>query len=203
MPTPALTHRETALKLARAAGAVRWRDLAEKGVTPATVARLVEEGALARIRRGLYQAVDVDFSENQSLVEAAAATPHGVIALISALRLHGLTTQSPHVVWMMIDNKARAPHAPPVRLRLVRAGGDALTAGVETKRIDGVRVRVTSPAKTVADCFKYRRHVGLDVAMEALRDGLKRRAFTGDQFLAMAKIDRVAVVARPYLEALL
>ncbi len=196
-------HRQTALKLAQRRGTVRWRDFAGKGVPPSTITRLVEEGALTKIGRGMYQAVEFEFSEHQSLLEAFTAVPHGVIALLSALRLHGLTTQSPQAVWMLIEGKARAPHAPPVRIKVVRASGKALTAGVEARAIDGTRLKVTNAAKTVADCFKYRRHVGVDVAIEALRDGLRRKTFTPDAFLAMARIDRVENVVRPYLEALL
>ena len=196
------SHRQTALKLAKRRGTVRWRDFAEKGVTPSTIARLVEEGALAKLGRGLYQAVGVEFSEHQSLLEAAAAAPNGIIALLSALRLHGLTTQNPQAVWMLIDGKARAPLSPPVRIKVLRASGAALTAGVETRKIDGTLLKVTTAPKTVADCFKYRRHIGLDVAIEALRDGLRRRTFTPDAFLAMARVDRMETFARPYLEAL-
>lgn len=198
----AANHRQTALTLAQRRGAVRWRDFANKGVPPSTVARLVTEGALTKIGRGLYQRSDADLSEHQSLVEAATAVPHAVIGLISALRVHNLTTQSPQLVWLLIDVKARAPAAPPVRVKILRASGAALKSGVKTHVIDGVRVKITDAAKTVADCFKYRRHVGIDVAIEALRDGLNRKAFTPDAFLAMARIDRVEKFARPYLEAL-
>jgi predicted transcriptional regulator of viral defense system len=202
-PTMAASaHRLAALRLAKRRGTVRWRDFARLGVPPSTISRLVEEGALAKIGRGVYQTREADFSEHQSLAEAAIRVPHGIIALVSALRLHGLTTQNPQRVWMVIDVKARAPAAAPARLKIIRASGTALKAGVETKTIDGAKVRLTNAAKTVADCFKYRRHVGIDVAIEALRDGLKRNAFTPDQFLAMARIDRVENFARPYLEAL-
>lgn len=196
-------HRQTALKLAKRKGTARWRDFAGEGVPPSTIARLVKDGALTKIGRGLYQAADADFSEHQSLAEAQAAVPHGVIGLLSALRFYGLTTQNPQFVWMLIGVKARVPASPPVRIKFVRASGAALGDGVEECVVDGVKVKVTDAAKTVADCFKYRRHVGLDVAIEALRDGLTRRVFTPDAFLAAARIDRVEAFARPYLEALL
>lgn len=197
------SYRQIALKLAQRRPAVRWRDFAAKDIPPSTIARLVEDGALSKIGRGLYQHPSAEFSAHQSLIEAVTAIPHGVVALLSALRLHGLTTQNPQAVWLMIDGKARAPAAAPVRLKLVRASGKALTTGVATRVEDGVRLRVTNPAKTVADCFKYRRHVGVDVAIEALKDGLARKAFTPDGFLDMARIDRIERFARPYLEALL
>jgi predicted transcriptional regulator of viral defense system len=199
----AATHRQTALKLAQKRGTLRWRDFAGEGVPPSTIARLVEEGVLTKIGRGLYQAADADFSEHQSLAEAQAAAPHGVIGLLSALRVHGLTTQNPQLVWMLIGVKARTPASTPVRIKFIRASGAAFKAGVEERVMDGVKVRLTDAPKTVADCFKYRRHVGLDVAIEALRDGLRRRAFTPDAFLAAARTDRVEAIARPYLEALL
>lgn len=195
--------RHTALGLADRAAVIRWRDFAALGVTPATVARMVEDGELERLGRGLYRRADHEGSEHQSLIEAAKVAPKSVICLLSALQFHGLTTQLPHAVWLLIGGKDRAPKAVTQRLQIVRASGPALTAGVKRMRIDGVAVAITTPAKTVADCFKYRSRVGLDVAIEALREGLKRKAFTGDEFLAMAAVDRVARVARPYLEALL
>lgn len=199
---PVTSHRLAALQIARTQGVARWRDFAAAGIAPSMLGRLVKQGALVRIGRGLYQAADAEPSEHQSLIEAAKAVPHGVIALLSALRLHDLTTQLPQVVWMLIDGKARAPASPPVRIRILRASGPALSAGAQRRTIDGVQLLVTSPAKTVADCFKYRSRVGVDVALEALKDGLARKAFTPSEFLAMAAIDRVARLARPYLEAL-
>jgi predicted transcriptional regulator of viral defense system len=182
--------------------AVRWRDLATHGVTPATISRLVQNGEVQRIGRGLYCLADQESGAHQSLTEIALTSSKGIICLASALDWHGLTTQLPQAVWLMIAHKDRPPANPPARLNVVRASGDALTAGIMTVQIDGVTVRLTNPAKTVADCFKYRSRVGLDVAIEALRDGLTARAFTPDAFMEMAAIDRVARVARPYLEAM-
>jgi predicted transcriptional regulator of viral defense system len=191
-----------ALSLATRKGAIRWRDFAAAGVTPATIARLVDRGELERLGRGLYRRANHERSEHQSLIEAAAAAPNAVVCLLSALRFHGLTTELPHAVWLLIGGRDRAPKAHGRRLRIVRATGPALTKGVKKTTIDGVAVAVTTPAKTVADCFKYRNRVGLDVAIEALREGLKTRAFTADEFLGIAAADRVARVVRPYLEAL-
>lgn len=195
--------RNKALSLADRHAVSRWRDFAAAGVTPSTIARLVEDGELERIGRGLYRRAQQDVSEHQSLIEAAKTAPLGVICLLSALRFHGLTTQLPHAVWLMIDQKARAPKSVSQRLKIIRASGASLTAGVTRRRLEGVTIAITTPAKTVADCFKYRGRTGIDVAIEALRDGLNQRAFTPDEFLKMATINRVARVVRPYLEALL
>lgn len=193
--------RETALTLAQDRGIIRWRDFAAAGVTSATLARMVDDGEIERVGRGLYRLVDFTASENQSLIEAAKAAPRAAVCLLSALRVHDLTTQLPHAVWLMIGRKDRAPTSAS-RLQIVRASGAALTEGIMQVLQDGVEIKLTTPAKTVADCFKYRNRVGLDVAIEALRDGLQRKAFTVDDFMRMAEADRVARIARPYLEAL-
>lgn len=197
------THRDVALGLAEKRPVVRWRDFAAAGVAPASIARLLESGDLERVGRGLYRRPGFDASQHQSLIEASISAPRGVICLASALRFHELTTQLPREVWILIDQKARAPKSASQRLKIIRAGGRALKAGVERHRLDGVSVPITSPAKTVADCFKYRSRIGVDVAIEALREGLKKRVIKPDDFLAMARIDRVDRVARSYLEALI
>ena len=194
--------KDIALEVADAKGIVRWRDFFARGVTPATIARMIQSGDLERVGRGLYRQPTFVASEHQSIVETAKASPLGIICLLSALRYHDLTDQLPHAVWMMIGGKDRSPKAAGVRLKIVRASGPALTEGVVRKQIDGVEVAMTTPAKTVADCFKYRGRVGVDVAIEALRQGLARKAFSTDDFLRMAVIDRAARIARPYLEAM-
>lgn len=196
------TYREKAIALARKTSVARARDFEAIGVPRTTLARLVEEGVLARPSRGFYELADGDISAARSLAEASAATPKGVVALLSALQFHGLTTQLPHEVWMLLPSKAWAPTAPPVRLRILRAGDAALAAGVEHHMIDGVSVPITSPAKTIVDCFKYRSRVGNDVAIEALRDGLGRRKATRSDLQHFAKICRVQNVMRPHLETL-
>jgi predicted transcriptional regulator of viral defense system len=125
-----------------------------------------------------------------------------VICLLSALRFHGLTTQNPFEVWVMIGPKARQPALDHPPLRVIRASGAALATGAEVHELEGVQVRVTTPAKTVADCFKYRRKVGTDVALEALRDCWRQRRATMDEIRRYAEIDRMANVMRPYLESL-
>ena len=198
-----LSHRHKALALARTSGLARARDFEAVGVPRTTLARLVDDGVLIRPTRGFYQLADADISAGHSLAEAALAAPKGIVALLSALKFHGLTTQLPHEVWLLMPSKAWAPTAAPVRLRIVRASEPSLRAGVERHTIDGVAVRITSPAKTIADCFKYRSRVGLDVAIEALRDGLRQRKATRPDLQRYAKICRVANVMRPHLETLL
>ena len=136
------------------------------------------------------------------LAQASVRVPHGVVCLLSALRFHGLTTQNPAEVWMAIDRKARAPVERELPLRVVRFSGAALTAGVEVHRVDRVPVRIYGPAKTVADCFKYRRKIGVDVAIEALRDCLRTRRCTIDDLWRFAAVCRMQNVMHPYLEAL-
>ena len=197
------SHRERALKLVRQRGVARARDFDAAGVPRVYLRRLEEEGALVRIGRGLYQDPKAELSAQHSLAEAAQAAPKGVVALLSALQFHQLTTQTPHEVWMLMPSKAWVPSAPQVKLRILRASSASLHAGIEHHVIDGVAVAITSPAKTVADCFKYRSRVGLDVALEALRDALRRKQAAADDIWRFAKIDRVATVMRPYMEATL
>lgn len=192
---------EEVLKLLKKVGVVRPSDLSEHGVRRGYLYRLHRRGLVERIGRGLYVFPEADVTENRSIVEACKKVPHGVVCLLSALRLHDLTTQNPFEVWMAIDRKARVPEREGVRLRIVRFSGEALTAGVEKRPIEKVPVKVYSVAKTVADCFKYRKKIGLDVALEALREALRKRACTVDDIWKYAKICRVTNVIRPYLEA--
>lgn len=197
------SHRTRAIALARRHGVVRTREFDAIGVPRVYLRRLQDEGVLTQPSRGLYQLADADHSVAHSLAEAAKAAPAGVIALLSALQFHDLTTQTPNAVWMLMPSKAWAPTKPPVRLKIIRASGEALTIGIKHHRIDGVSVPITTPAKTVADCFKHRSKVGLDVALEALRDALRKKSATADDIWRCAVADRVATVMRPYLENVL
>lgn len=165
------------------------------------LAELVADGRVVRVARGRYQAAK-QHAQTDSWVAAQHLYPQGVLCLLSALLLHRLTTQSPREVWLALPKSAwRKPASyPPVRL--VHFSGQALTAGVETKVRPGGSVRVYSVAKTVADCFKFRNQVGLDVALEVLREGWRAKRFTLDELDAMAKVCRVQAVMRPYIEAL-
>jgi len=194
--------KDRVLALAHRRGVLRPRDLEAQGLPRTALHRLVAEGRMDRRGRGLYVASDAVLSESEMLAAASARVPHAVICLLSALRFHGLTTQNPADVWLAIDRKARAPRGSELPLRIVRFSGEARTAGVEEHTIDGVRVRIYSAAKTVADCFKYRGKIGLDVAIEALRDYLHTHRGSIDELWRYAAVCRVTNVMRPYLEAL-
>jgi predicted transcriptional regulator of viral defense system len=189
------------LSLARRSGVIRPGDVRAKGIAPVYLTRLVRSGALVRVGRGLYSLADGAPTAERTVVEAARHVPRGVVCLLSALRLHGLTTQMPPAVWMAIDVKARRPGAAGPPLEIVRMSGPALTQGIEERALEGVKVRLYGPAKTVADCFKFRNKIGLDVAIEALRDYRRRRGSV-DELLRYAEICRVGRVIRPYLEVL-
>lgn len=190
------------LDLVRKRGILRPRDLTRHGLPADYLWRLHRKENLERVGRGMYTLPDSDLTEHHTLAEAAVRVPRGVICLLSALRFHDLTTQSPFEVWVAIDVKARPPKEAIIPLRIVRFSDKALSAGIETHKIEGVDVKVYGPAKTVADCFKYRNKIGLDVAIEALRDYSRRRRFSADELWEYAKVCRVANVIRPYAEAL-
>lgn len=201
---PSSTKIDALLRLARTRP-VRARDLAAAGIPRTYLRRLVDRGVLEQTSRGVYRMAGAELSELHSLAEVAVRAPRGIVCLLSALQVHALTTEAPSAVWLMIDHKARAPSIDTPRIEVVRASGAALTHGVEVHRVEGVDVKVTSAAKTVADCFRYRRHVGLDVALDALRGYLRTRRERGgsvDALFAAARADRVLTVMRPYVEAL-
>jgi len=190
------------VRLIRKLGLARPRDLAERGVTRAQLLRLVERGLVVRQGRGVYAAADHTPTAEHTLARAAKRVPQGVFCLLTALRFHGLTTQSAHEVWIALPEKARRPQLDYPRLRVARFSGAALTEGVETHRVEGVTIRVYSAAKTVADCFKYRNKLGVDIAVEALRDfGRKHRDGAGE-LARFARICRVSRVMQPYLDAI-
>ncbi len=193
---------ERILDLAARQPLIRPRDVEALGIARAYLTRLERRGLLERRARGVYVLAGAPVSEHHGLALAAKQVPRGAVCLLSALRFHGLTTQDPHEVWMAIDFKARKPSVEFPVLRIVRFSGRALSEGIETHVIEAVPVRVYSPAKTVADCFKYRNKIGMDVAIEALRDALRKRKATVDDIHRFAKVCRVANVIRPYLEAI-
>jgi predicted transcriptional regulator of viral defense system len=201
MPTVAPTKKSIVLRLAKR-GPVRARDLAQAGIPRAYLKRMLDEGLIQQVDRGLYRLADSAPTELGSLAEVAKRVPHAIICLLSALQVHGLTSELPHAVWVLIDRHARVPKLAYPKLEIVRASGAARTLGVETRVIEGVKVQITGPAKTVADCFRYRRHVGLDVALAALRDYLQAHRGGRDALLEAARADRVYALMRPYLEAI-
>jgi len=190
------------LNLARTHGLIRPRDLVAQGLPRVALTRLVRQGLLTRVGRGLYAIPDRPVSEHGSLAEIARNHPQAIVCLLSALRVHELTTQSPFEVWLAIPNKARTPKLEYPPLRIVRFSGASLTDGIEEHQVDGVTVRVTNVARTVADCFKFRNKIGLDVAMEALQEAWRAKRVTMDDLWRYASLCRVANVMRPYMESL-
>lgn len=199
---PAKTHEECVLAIAAKKTLVRARDLAEKGVPTIVLSRMVANGSLERVARGVYALPNRSQSAHASLAEVAIRVPRGVICLLSALRVHEIGTQSPFEVWVAIPHRMVPPKLDQPQLRIARMSGRALSEGITRKRIDGVVVPVFNAAKTIADCFKYRNKIGMDVALEALREGWRERKVKMDDLWRYAEIDRVANVMRPYLEAL-
>ncbi len=196
------TKLKATLALVRNQGLLRARDLSAHGIARSALARLQKQGAIEKLGPGLYVQADFEPTENHSLVEVAKRVPHGVICLLSALRFHGLTTQAPFQVWLAIDIHAWRPKHSSPPLRLVHMGQPALRAGVEMHKSEGVELRIFSAAKTVADCFKYRNKIGLDVALEALKEFRASKRWSSDALWRQAQVCRVANVMRPYLELL-
>jgi len=195
-------------------GPLRARDLDNAAIPRAYLRRLSDRGLLEQVDRGLYRLANAPVTELHSIAEVSKRVPRGIVCLLSALQIHGLTTEAPHSVWMMIDAHARMPKVSYPPIEIVRASGAGRNHGVEIQKVEGVDVQVTTPAKTVADCFRFRRYVGLDVALDALREYLQARSaprgsrakrqgtFTVDALMEAARADRITTVIRPYLEAL-
>ena len=195
--------KETILSLARQKGILRARDLAEHHLPRVVLSRLVSEGRLLLLSRGLYSLPDRAVTEETSLAQIAIKYPKSVFCLLTALQIHELTTQSPHQVWLAVDAKARVPQLDYPPLKVVRFSRRALEAGVESVRMDGVvSVLVTGVEKTLVDCFKYRNKIGLDIAIEALQEAWRTKRMSMDKVWEFAKICRVSNVMRPYLESL-
>lgn len=197
-------HGEMILQLARKQGLITDGEVRGMGIHPQTLKRLVESGKLERVARGRYRLPDPDYelTEHHGLVLASAAAPSGVICLLSALQFHVIGTQLPHQVWMALDRGVRRPAIEYPPLRVVRFSGEALAAGVEEHTLEGQTVCVYDVAKTLADCFKYRNKIGLNVALEALNDAWRDRRFQMSELEHYARICRVRNVMRPYLEAI-
>jgi predicted transcriptional regulator of viral defense system len=191
------------LRLARRAKSVTRQDIAAAGIHTQTLSRLVQNGALERVSRGRYRLPDAPVTEHHGLSLVAAAVPKAVVCLISALNFHQIGTQLPgEEVWIALDRRSRRPALRYPPLHVVRFGGPALSRGVETHNIEGATVRVYNVAKTLADVFKYRNKIGLDVALEALREAWRARRFTMDEIYRYARVCRVERVMRPYLATL-
>jgi predicted transcriptional regulator of viral defense system len=196
------TQEQKVLRLVRARKLLRARDVARHGLPTIALTRLVQAGKLERIARGLYGVPDAKTSEHRSLAEVSARVPKGVVCLLSALRVHEIGTQAPFEVWLAIPLHMVTPRLDQPAIRVVRMSDGALADGVERWNIDGVKVPVFSAGRTVVDCFRFRNKIGLDVALEALRDGWLKRKFSMDDLWRHATLGRVANVIRPYIEAI-
>jgi predicted transcriptional regulator of viral defense system len=183
-------------------GMVRPRDIEAIGFPREYLIRLHRQGKLNRSGRGIYTVPEANVTERHSYAEVAKRVPEAVICLLSALAFHEITTQSPASVWIALRKGARKPVLSSPSLRIVRLSGPSLTEGIENHHVEGVPVRVYSPAKTVADCFKFRNKIGLDVAIEALKDCLRQKKTSINEVYRYAKICRVSNIIRPYMEAL-
>lgn len=190
------------LQLAKEKKIIRHSDLIGEKIPTVYLNRQVRDGNLIKLGRGIYALTETEFDENQTLLEVSCLVPKGVFCLLSALRFHELTTQNPFEVWLAVDRNSAVPKISSVQTRIFRMTGSAFSEGIEEYKVEGGTIRVYSPAKTVADCFKYRNKIGLDVAIEALRDSVRNKKATIDEIWHFAKINRVANVILPYLSSL-
>ena len=181
---------------------LRPSDAVALGYSRMYLAQLVKQGLVRKISRGLYATPQRKETEYSSFAEIASKQPKALVCLVSALSFHGLTTQAPHEVWIAIGNKDRIPTMSYPPLRVVRFGGETLTEGVASHMMDGVEVKVTNVAKTIADCFKFRNKIGLDIALEALKEAVQSKRVTMDELWHYSQLCRVHNVMRPYLEGL-
>lgn len=200
---PPSTHEQAVLALAKQRSLLRARDVAGEGIPSMVLSRMVRQQKLERLGHGLYTLPDRDISEHVSLAQVCARVPKAVICLVSALRFHEVGSQQPFEVWIALPSNVPVPRTTVPAVRVTRMSAQALSQGVVEHEIDGVRVPVFTVAKTIADCFKFRSKVGLNVGIEALRDGWQHKAFTADDLWHHAQLDRVANVMRPYLESLI
>ena len=197
------TSSQAILDFLAARSVVRSTDLTALGIARTALQRMEKQGKIVRLGRGLYALATADLGERASLAAVARRVPNGVLCLLSALRFHDMTTENPFEIWLAIDRNARSPVIAGLPLRVVRCNTATLGQGVEEHQVVGVTARVTTPARTVADCFKFRSKVGLDVAIAALRDYRHDRKGSQDELWQAAVVDRVARVMRPYMEAVL
>ncbi len=196
------TQKQQLIKLAREKKILSTQDVLQAGIHHQILRRLCDQGVLEKTGRGLYKLSSAEISVFYNMALVAKKAPRSVICLISALAFHELTTQIPRATWIAIEEKARQPQFASMKLRVVRFSRQAFREGVEEYKIEGVPVKITNPARTVADCFKYRNKIGLDIALEALKEGLRDQRFTRDELWQYAKLDWVTNVIRPYLESM-
>lgn len=196
-----MSRQQQILELTRKKGIIRAEDVEAVGISRNYLYRMHKEGLLEKNAVGLYALPETPVTENSSLAEVAKRLPHAVVCLISALSYHEITTQIPHEIWLTIPRGSWRPDVEYPPLNLTYVSGPAYSFGIQEHVINGVAVKIYSPAKTVADCFKFRNKVGLDVAIEALREAWRSRKVTMDELVEAAGVDRVSKIMRPYLEA--
>lgn len=196
-----VTQRHTANQ-SRLPALFRARDVAESGISLSRLRAMLSRGEVERVTRGLYRRSSAEATELETIALVSKRVPHGIVCLLTALHVHGIGTQVPREVWIAIDRKARKPVIKDLPVRVVRFSGPMLSYSVERREVQGVTVRITSPARTVVDCFRYRKRTGLDVALEALRDALRSKRATVDEILRAAEVCRIRTVIRPYLESM-
>lgn len=189
-------------RFVRRRGLVRPRDVEAEGLPTSVLYRLRDRGEVEQVGPGLFRHTTATVTEKHAFAGATKLVPGGVVCLLSALSFHEIGTQVPHEIWLALRAHSRRPSLSGISLRVVWFSGDAFTEGIETHTVEGVAVKVYSPAKTIADLFKFRNKVGLDVALEALRDAWSRRLVTADELLRFARVCRVEKVMRPYLEVM-
>jgi len=190
--------------LATANEVLTTRQLLDAGISDRSITRLVEEGTLVRVRRGIYEHPESAISEHHDLIQITKSAPRAVVVLISALRFHEIGTQSPHEVWIQLPAQSRVPKIDWPPIRVIRTRVEQLqTTGVKQHHLGGTTVAVTTPARTVADCFKHRNKLGIDVCVEALRETLNERKAMLGEISEMGRILRVGKVMKPYLEAMI
>ncbi|MFI5338604.1 MAG: transcriptional regulator [Candidatus Methylomirabilales bacterium] len=192
----------TSLKSAGVGTFFRPRDVEPLGVSFRDLQRLVATRDVEKVGPGLYRLAAAELNEFETIAMVSSTVPDGIVCLLTALRLHEIGTQAPHEVWLALGRKARKPSRLPTRVRFVRFSGAMLTYGILTRPMLGVPVRLTSPARTVVDCFRYRNKLGIDVALEALRDAIRSKKVTVDEIVRAAEVCRASTVMRTYLEAL-
>ncbi|MBP7637133.1 MAG: type IV toxin-antitoxin system AbiEi family antitoxin domain-containing protein [Kiritimatiellae bacterium] len=172
------------------------------GISTRTLYRMLQSGKVTRLSRGVYQMTDAPDAGSTDYAVIAKRVPNGVVCLLSALYHHDLTTEIPHTIYLAVTRDARVPRLDYPRVRVFRMSSASFTPGIENKVIGGIETRIYSQEKTIADCFKFRNSIGLDVAVEALKNYMARRGRNPDRVLEMAKVCRVEKVMRPYLETL-
>ncbi len=197
-----MTEADRTLDLVKRLGLVRPKDLNQHGIPVIYLRRLLHRGELVQPARGVYAVTGHEPTLHHSLAMVSKRIPRGVVCLLSALAYHDIGTQLPSVVWLAIDQRSRPLVTTDLPAKIVRFSAQSLVEGVEEHSVEGVTVRITNPAKTVADCFKFRNKVGLDIALEALRDAWRKRKVTMVELDRFAATNRMTNVMRPYLEML-